>query len=274
MAVVEGFVPPRKEDVEKYLRNGWWRGITLGDVLDGAVAAHPDKEALVEDKTRLTYSQLKDAVDRLAIGFSRLGLGNGDCVMVQLPDWAEFVFTFLALQKIGAPAVLLLPRHMQIEINHFCKLTNAKAWVLPEKYRKTDYRPLIENVRKANPQLKHIISVRSSEQTSFTQLEDLIQNVTLDKKNLGELAEKKPGASQIAFILPTGGTTGLPKAVPRIHNNAVCEAEFKAVSRKQTASDICLISVPLEHNLGLATMNSTLFSHGKIVLLDSTLPED
>ncbi len=274
MGVVEGFVPPRQEDADKYLRMGWWRGITLGDILDRAASLHSDKEALVEGKSRLTYTQLKETVDRLAIGLSRLGLGNGDCVLVQLPDWAEFVYTFLALQKIGAPAVLLLPRHMQIEINHFCSLTDAKAWILPEKYRKTDYRPIIDNVRKANPHLKHVISVRSGESKSFVRLEDLIQGTNLSGDNLNELSGKKPEAAQIAFILPTGGTTGLPKAVPRTHNNAVCEAEYKAVAREQGDNDVCLISVPLEHNLGLATMNSTIFSYGKLVLLDSTLPED
>lgn len=274
MGVVEGFVPPRQEDADKYLQMGWWRGITLGDILDRAAALYPDKEALVEDRSRLTYSQLREMVDRLAIALSRLGISNGDCVLVQLPDWAEFVYTFLALQKIGAPAVLLLPRLMQIEINHFCGLTGAKAWILPETYRKTDYRPIIDDVRKANPHLEHIISVRSGESKSFVRLEYLIQGAALSRENLNELARKKPEAAQIAFILPTGGTTGLPKAVPRTHNNAVCEAEYKAVAREHGSNDICLISVPLEHNLGLASMNSTIFSYGKLVLLDSTLPED
>lgn len=273
LRLVEGFVPPKKEDAERYLRNGWWRGITLGDVLDRAAERYPDKEALIEAETRLTYAQLKDRVDALAIGLSKLGLGDGDCVLLQLPDWAEYVYAYYALQKIGAPAVLLLPRHMQLEINHFCGLTKAKAWIIPETYRKTDYHPVIEEIRKANPSLQHIITVRG-QSGDFTTMEDLIKGVSLNEKTRAELAKKKPEAAQIAFILPTGGTTGLPKAVPRIHNNAVCEAEYKAVSRKQGADDICLLSVPLEHNLGLVTLNSTFFSYGKAVLLDSTLPED
>lgn len=274
MRLVEGFVPPRQADAEKYLRMGWWQGITLGDVLDKAAALYPDKEALVESESRLTYARLKDTVDKLAFGLSGLGIGDGDCVLVQLPNWAEFAYTFLALQKIGAPAVLLLPRHMQLEIHHFCQLTRAKAWIIPEKYRKTDYRPIIDDVRKAHPHLKHIITVRGGKSKSFIKLEDLIQDVSLNGESLNELAKKKPEAAQISFILPTGGTTGLPKAVPRTHNSAVCEAEYKAIAREQSASDICLLSTPLEHNLGLAAMNSVIFGGGRLVLLDSTLPED
>ncbi|MBI2851121.1 MAG: AMP-binding protein [Chloroflexi bacterium] len=274
MRLVDGFVQPKAEDTEKYLRMGWWRNITLGDVLDKAAALHPDKEALVDDRCRLNYSQLKESVDRLAIGLSGLGLGDGDCVMVQLPNWGEYVLTLYALAKIGAPAVLLLPRHMQLEINHFCALTRAKAWIVPETYRKTDYRPVIEDVKKANPSLEHIITVRGGKNTPFVNFEGMIADTDLSSHELQALKERKPDARQIAFILPTGGTTGLPKAVPRTHNNAVCEAEYKAISRKQSADDVCLLCVPLEHNLGLASLDSTVFSYGKLVLLDSTLPED
>ncbi|MFC1992018.1 (2,3-dihydroxybenzoyl)adenylate synthase [Chloroflexota bacterium] len=274
MPPLEGFIQSAKEDTEKYLRMGWWQNIPLGDVLDKAATLHPDKEALVDDRSRLTYSQLRETVDRLAIGLIKLGIKKGDCVLVQLPNWGEFAYTFFALQKIGAPAVLLLTRHMQMEINHFCSLTGAKAWILSENYRKTDYQPIINDVVKANPQLEYIISVRGNEIQSSVSFENLILDVDLNKENLNELSEKKPDAGEVAFILPTGGTTGLPKAVPRTHNSAVCEAEYKAEAREQSSNDVCLISVPLEHNLGLAAMTSTIFSFGKLVFLDSTRPED
>ncbi len=275
MKLVEGFAPPKKEDAEKYLRLGWWRGLTLGDILDRAAAQYPDKEALVDDRVRLTYSELKETVDKLAVGLAQLGIGDGDCVIVQLPNWVEFVFTLYALSKIGAPAVLLLPRHMQLEINHFAELTKAKAWIVPEQYRKTDFRPIIADVRKANPTIEHVITVRSGKKDpSFINFESLISDTRLTPDSCQALSRKKPEAMQIAFILPTGGTTGLPKAVPRVHNNAVCEAEYKAISRNQGPDDVCLLCVPLEHNLGLVTMNSTIFSGVKLVMLDSTLMED
>ena len=75
-------------------------------------------------------------------------------------------------------------------------------------------------------------------------------------------------------MIPTGGSTGLPKAVPRSHNDAMCEATYKATARKQTADDVCLICVPLEHNLGLSAFNGVISKMGKVVLLDSTRAED
>jgi len=243
-------------------------------MLDKAAKARPNEEALVDGRSRLTYAELAERIDRLSAGLAQLGIRQGDCVLLQLPNWNEFVLSFFALQKIGAPAILLLPRHRQVEINYFCGLTKAKVWMLPEHYRNADYLPIIGDVMKANPTLKRVITVRSKE-SRFTSFERLI----------GDEREHGAGAygptpltnidpNDVAFVIPTGGTTGLPKAVPRTHNDAVCEARYKATAREQTDEDICMISVPLEHNLGLAALNSTFASGGKVVLVDSTRAED
>ncbi len=271
---IDGFVEPRKEDAEKYVRMGWWQNITLGDILDKTADLYPDKEAYVDDDNSLTYAQLRERVDRLAISLLRLGINGGECVLVQLPNWIEFIYTFFALQKIGAPAVLLLPRHMQIEINHFAGLTRAKAWIVPEKYRNTDYLPVIEDVIKVNPQIEHVIIARGKGNTRFTAFDKLIRDTDLSSDDVHKLSESKPPTGEVAFILPTGGTTGLSKAVPRTHNSAICEAKYRAIARDQGSEDICLISVPLEHNLGLAAMNGTVLTGGKLVFLDSTRPQD
>ena len=271
---IEGFMGYKREDAEKYSNLGCWLGIPLGDIVDRAAELSPDKEALVEDSSRLTFSHLREKVDRLAIGLIKLGIKKGDHVLVQLPNWSEFVYSVFALQKIGAIAILLLPRHMQIEINHFCNLTRAKAWIVPEKHRGIDYLPIIDDVRKANPHLEHIILVRPEKNSQFISLEKLIQDADVNQDNIRELSKRRPDPIGVAIILSTGGTTGLPKAVPRTHNDLVCEANYKARAREQSSHDICLITIPLEHNLGFAAMNSTIFSFGKIVLLDSTKAED
>ncbi|MEE8413626.1 MAG: AMP-binding protein [Dehalococcoidales bacterium] len=271
---IDGFIEPNKEDAEKYTSRGWWEGITVADILDKAAESHPDKEALADGLHRFTYSQLRDKADRLAVGLLKTGIKRGDVVMVQLPNWAEFAIAFFALHKIGAPAVLILPRHMQLEINHLCGMTRAKAWILPVSYRKTDYLPIIKAVRKANPHLEHIISVRSGKDSPFTSFEDLIEKSDLSPENMEAISKNRPDPGTVAIVLATGGTTGLPKAVPRTHNSLVCETRYKTEARRQDSTDTCLIAVPLEHNLGLAGLESTVYSCGRTVLLDSTKPED
>lgn len=272
--LLEGFIPYKKEDTEKYTKFRWWLGITFGDLLDKATDLYPDKEALVDDRSRLTYSQLREKANRLAIGLMKLGIESGDPVLLQLPNWAEYAYSYFALHKIGAIAVLLLPRHTQLEINHLCSLVKAKAWIVPEKYRKVDYLPIIDEVLRTNPELKHVITVRSEDSQRFIRLEKLIEEAELSKENLRQLAARRPEPTEVAYILPTGGTTGLPKAAPRTHNDAICEAEYKSRARENTSNDVCLITIPLEHNLGLAALNGAIFNYGKLVLLDSTRIED
>jgi non-ribosomal peptide synthetase component E (peptide arylation enzyme) len=158
--VLKGFVPYREEDAEKYNRLRWWSGLTLGDILDRAADIHPEKEAFVDGKTRLTYGEARKKTNKLAIGLVDLGIQPLDRVLVQLPNWNEFVFAYFALQKIGAITVLLIDRYRQFEINHLIRLTGATSWIVPSRYKKTDYVPIINDVLKEHPELTNVIAVR------------------------------------------------------------------------------------------------------------------
>ena len=269
---LEGFIGPHIEDEKRYIANGWWRNVTFGYALDEVAEKYPDKEAFVDNKVRLTFTQLRETINRLAANLVELGIVKGDRVLLQLPNWSEFLFSFYALQKIGVPAVLMLPRHGLREINHFSCMTKAEAWIMPENYHKTNYIPMIVQALKSNPTLKHIIIVRGRENSSFISFDKLLNGRTPDRKP--QIIGNGPEASDVAFIMPTGGTTGLPKAVPRTHNSAICDAWYRTEAREQGKDEICLLSVPLEHNLGLAAMNGTILTGGKLVFLDSTKPED
>jgi 2,3-dihydroxybenzoate-AMP ligase len=269
---LEGFIGPHIEDEKRYIANGWWRNVTFGYALDEVAEKYPDKEAFVDNKVRLTFTQLRETINRLAANLVELGIVKGDRVLLQLPNWSEFLFSFYALQKIGVPAVLMLPRHGLREIDHFSCMTKAKAWIMPENYHKTNYIPMIVQALKSNPTLKHIIIVRGRENSSFISFDKLLNGRTPDRKP--QIIGNGPETSDVAFIMPTGGTTGLPKAVPRTHNSAICDAWYRTEAREQGKDEICLLSVPLEHNLGLAAMNGTILTGGKLVFLDSTKPED
>ena len=128
---IEGFTEYDTRDAELYNRYRWWSGLTWGDVLDRASDLYPRKVGLADDRSRMTYGELRQMVDRLALGLMDLGIEPTDRVLLQIPNWCEFVWAFFALEKIGAIPVLLLPRHNEIEITYLAKLTAAKAWILP-----------------------------------------------------------------------------------------------------------------------------------------------
>jgi 2,3-dihydroxybenzoate-AMP ligase/mycobactin salicyl-AMP ligase len=272
---LKGFVPYKKQDAEKYNRLCWWLGLTLGDLLDKAADVYPDKEAFVDGKSRLTFAQARDETNRMAIGLMELGIAPEDRVLVQIPNWNEFVFAYFAVQKIGAIAVLLIDRYRQYEIGHLTQLTGATSWIVAEKFKKTDYLPIVEDVVKEHPQLKNIILSRSEGHGSFMGMEKLIHNAKLDTANLRRLAQRRPDPMEVAHMGPTGGTTGLPKVVPRTHNSLVSGIEYASYGWEVDIHDVCLLAAPIGHDLTFTKgFCGSLFTFGKTVFLDSTEMKD
>jgi 2,3-dihydroxybenzoate-AMP ligase/mycobactin salicyl-AMP ligase len=270
--LLEGVNPYKKEDAEKYDKLRWWSGLTFGDILDRAADIHPQKEAFVDQKTRLTYGEAREKTNKLAIGLMDLGIQPLDRILIQLPNWNEFVFAYFALQKIGAIPVLLIDRYRQFEINHLISLTGATAWIVPSRYKKTDYVPIINDLLIEHPEVEHVITVRGErDQKPFTSLERLIAEAALTEDNLVRLASRRPDPMQVSHMGPTGGTTGAPKIVPRTHNSLITGIEYCAKSWDQSNEDINLLAGPIGHDLTFSKgFMGAIMTLGKIIFLDST----
>ncbi len=270
--LLEGVVPYRQEDEETYIKKGWWRGMTLGDYLDRASDMHPDKEAFIDRTSRYTYGQIREKVDRLAIALIKLGIKPLDRVLIQLPNWNEFVFAYFACQKIGAVTVLLIERYRPFEIDRLLKITGATAWILPKKTHKVDFTPIIQDVLKDHPEVKNVITVRGKvDEPGFSSLEELIEENDLTAENLSQLAQHKPDPLQVAHMGPTGGTTGEPKIVPRTHNSLACGVEFCSMSWNQHSEDINMIVGPVGHDLSFTKgLLGSVITQGTLVFQEST----
>ncbi len=273
--VATDFPKHDEKDVALYTKYRWWLGLPLGDLVDRAADIFPRKEAIVDDRVRITYASLREGVDRLANGLMKLGIEKGDAVLLQLPNWAEYVYSYFALQKIGAIPVVLISGYKQLEVGHLGLLTQAKAWIVPKVYRKMDYTTFIDDVREKNPQLKHVISVRADKEgVPFTaSLEKLVAQPasSADKQ---ALAARRPDPAAVAHIIPSGGTTGLPKGIPRTHNDYLCNVEYMHKGWEMNTTDTALIVVPVGHNLAVLNVVGSVLFGFKLILLDSTRPED
>ncbi len=272
---IEGFTEYAKEDREKYNRMRWWLGMTWGDMFDKATDIYPNKVGLVDGTGCWTYSQLRRKVDRLAISLMKRGIKPRDWVILQFPNWHEYIIAFFAVQKIGALTLLLIPRHNQSEINHLCELTKPVAWMVPERYGKIDYEPIINDVTKENPQLKHVILVRAEKNDTYQSFDELIEESDLTEENLGELGQRRPDPDEVSHIMPTGGTTGLPKASVRTHNCYICNVEYHSRVWEITSNDVLMVVTPVGHSMAMHWgIGAAFFNFAKLVLLDSTRPED
>jgi len=112
-----------EERIRACTESGHWRNRTIVEHLDLHADQHPEHLAVVDHnsetglRTALSYRQLRSLVDRIALGFTRLGVGKGDVVSCQLPNWWEFLAIHLAAVRIGAVTNPLMPifRHREVE---------------------------------------------------------------------------------------------------------------------------------------------------------------
>jgi non-ribosomal peptide synthetase component E (peptide arylation enzyme) len=270
--ILDGAVPYILEDEEKYINRGWWRGFTLGDYLDLAADIHPDKEAFVDRISRYTYGKAREKTDRIAIGLIKRGVEPLERVLIQLPNWNEFVFAYFACQKIGAIPVLLIDRYRQFEIERLLKLTGATSWIVPVNTHKFDFTPLIMNVVRDHPEIKNVITVRGKiDGPVFKSMEEMIEENELNNDGRNLLACRRPDPRQVAHMGPTGGTTGEPKIVPRTHNSLACAVEFCSRSWDQHCEDINMIVGPVGHDLSFSKgLLGSVITQGKLVFQSTT----
>ena len=272
---IDGFTEYAKEDREKYNNRRWWLGMTWGDMFDKATDIYPDKVGLVDGLGQWTYTQLREKEDRLAISLIKLGIKPRDWVLLQFPNWHEYVITFFAMQKIGALTLLLIPRHNESEINHLCALTKPVAWVVPEQYGKIDYQPIVDDVLKENPQIKHVIQIRAEKGGRYMTLEGLIADAELTEENLKAIDDRRPDPDEVSHIMPTGGTTGLPKASVRTHNSYITNVEYHSRAWGISSTDTVMVVTPVGHSMAMHWgIGAAFFNFAKLVLLDSVQAED
>lgn len=264
--MLAGCTPWPAEAAERYRARGLWRGQDLGTLLRTAAARFGPAPALVHGDRRICYAELDRWADRMAAGFARHGLGPGDRVVVQLPNVPEFVAVCFALFRLGAKPVFALTAHRSQEIGHLCRTTGAVAYVLPGVYRGFDHRELAREVRASTPGLRLLFSL-SGRDGDLVGLSDVPDEPR-------ELPARD--ASDVAFFLLSGGTTALPKVIPRTHDDYAYQVRAVAAVLGMSPSDVYLAVLPLEFNFawGCPGVVGTLASGGTVVLADDPTADD
>ncbi|WP_441343107.1 (2,3-dihydroxybenzoyl)adenylate synthase [Nocardia sp.] len=265
----DGFVPFPADIAEGYRQAGYWAGRPLGELLSEAARQWPDRPALLADPgtpgAGATYDQLDVAADRMAHGMLALGLRPGDRVVVQLPNVLEFVPVLFGLLRAGIIPVLTLPAHRRAEIEHLTRLSGAVAYVIADRLGDFDYRTLAEQVQTAVPALRHVLVL--GDPGAFTDL----HSVPAEGDSLPEI-----DATDIALMLVSGGTTGLPKLIARTHDDYTYNAESSAALCELGPDDVYLATLPVAHNFPLSCPGilGTIATGGGMVFITDPSPEN
>src|ERR1700726_1460512 len=147
------------EMIARHTASGWWGRDTIYRLLSARVAAHPQREALVDSRRRVTYAELKDGIDRTGAVLKRHGIGRGDVVTVQLPNWIEFAFVFFALELLGAVANKISPDFRSREVSYILRFSKSRAYVCARDFKGFDYPGMVRALMPELPDLRFICVV-------------------------------------------------------------------------------------------------------------------
>jgi 2,3-dihydroxybenzoate-AMP ligase len=263
--VLPGVVPFPPEFAQRYRAKGYWRDQSLAQEFDFVFRQNENRVALIDGERRYTYGELDESSDRLALNLLELGLKPHDRVVPTLPNIAEFVLLYFALQKIGAIPIAALVSHRFAEINQFVRLSGATTCVYPERQGDFPFEPMIRRVQAENPHLQHCITLPRLQHLIEHRprlAADALRNIRIDPTD--------PCIFQLS-----GGTTGIPKLIPRTHNDYAYNSKTAAPVCGVTADSVLLLALPIAHNLPLACpgIQGYFFQGGTVVISPTTRPE-
>jgi 2,3-dihydroxybenzoate-AMP ligase len=214
------------------------------------VRRHGDKAALVFHDRRVSYLQLATEIDQLAVRVHKVGLQVPERVVLHLPNIPEFVATFFALLTLGVIPVLALPAHRHNEIRHFISHSGAVAYFIPAIVRDFDYRLLAQQLQADFQQQLRYVFVTGPPLNG--QL-PLASESPAARQTPAPGPEIRPDPTEVALMLLSGGTTGLPKLIPRTHNDYVCNCKLGGRVAGLDQDSVFLAVLPLAHNYTLAS---------------------
>jgi cyclohexanecarboxylate-CoA ligase len=212
-----------QDKIDKYTGQDLWLNKTLTDYLDETAAATPEKTSTVDSRGSSTYAELKQQVDRCALGLLELGIRPGDMVSIQLPNWREWLVIHLAAIRVGAITNPLIAIYRDREVGYMMKRAGSKALFIPQNFRKFDYPEMVNRLRPELPDLEHVVVLGDSGANGegFRSWEDFIGTPWEERRDPAELAALRPDPNSLSVMIFTSGTTGEPKGVMHTHNTLV-----------------------------------------------------
>ena len=216
-----------EELINDYVKRGFWDATLLtADLCDKCARDFPDKEAVVDAKSRLTWREASLRIASIARGLLDLGFEKDDVIATQLPNSVEYFLLFFDAEKAGAAIVSAQPTFRHAEMAAILQQTRARGIIIPRKFRDFDYFSMVEEIRPSLPELKHVIVVGDDIPEGTVSLTELMERNLEDKYPPQYWQQRRFKPWEVTRIFNTSGTTGIPKciewpAAPRLYSGKV-----------------------------------------------------
>jgi non-ribosomal peptide synthetase component E (peptide arylation enzyme) len=264
---IDGVTYAAPADAARWIESGDWINRTVGEALVDIANRFPDRPAFISDERTIDFSKLEDESARLAVGLLRHGLAPGDRVIVQLGTTIETVVALAALYRSGLIPVCAIPQYREIEIGQLARLSGASGYLVEDNFGKFDLPAFAAKMQAELPSIKHIVVVRGDRPEIGVCLAALMEGITADEARR-VLAGLSIGSGDVLSFQLSGGSTGVPKIIPRFHAEYL--GHSAAGMRRFEFDGECRIiwPLPLLHNAAqlYAMMPPILFGSATVLM--------
>lgn len=247
---IDGVVYTDPEQARRYLDQGAWVNASVGDVLRDTARRLPNKPALITDDGNLTFGELDSQTDRLAAALLDMGLRTADKVIFQVGNNIETALAVIACFKAGIVPVCAIPQYREVEIGHLARLSEARGYfVQSDSPGNFDMVQFAKEMARTHPHMEHLVFSGSRAPASSTTISSLIAGHDAESARK-RLAEVHLSPADVLSFQLSGGTTGVPKIIPRFHGEYLAHSAYGARNYEMDEDSVFLWALPLMHNAG------------------------
>ena len=243
---IEGVAYAPDDMAERWLASGAWHGVPAGEALRQTARTRPAAMAFIGDERSITFQELDEATERLGAALLGLGLAPGDRAMCQLGTTIDTVIALVACYKAGIIPVCAVPQYREIEIGQLARLSNARAYIVQADFSGFDLVAFARRMMAAYPHIEHLVTLRGGGEGG---LDALIAGQPLHAARR-VLAAIDIGPGDVLSFQLSGGTTGIPKIIPRFHGEYLGHSRSWMRCFGITGGSRLIWSLPLIHNAG------------------------
>lgn len=247
--------PVTDADADAWRAAGWWEERSIRSLLTEAARAHPDRVALVGHRTHgarvsRTYAEFDAGAHHAASVFASLGVGQGDAVVLMLPNWAEYPEMVFGINELGAVYAGIPVAYGERQAAAILRRSKAKVLVIPRRWRSTEHLELSRKLRTEIPTLQHVI-VLDDDGSDLREGESLWSS----HADVPTRTFPEPVPGRICYLGFTSGTTGEPKGAMHSHNTLIYAVRRQAEHVGPTVYGdpmVHLVASPAGHHTGFA----------------------
>ncbi|KFC64827.1 Cyclohexanecarboxylate-CoA ligase [Bosea sp. LC85] len=266
-----GVTYPPAGDLARHVSRGALPTRSLIAALRASFSAHAGRLALLGDGWSMSYAELDDESNRAALAFARLGLQPLDRVIFQAANSRNLVVAVLGCLKAGLIPLCTLHAHREVEIGGLGRHSAARAHFIDSTPANFDVLAFAENIRRLVPTVARTVAIAGPGGADVATLTELIQAVGTEEARA--FVEKTIAAIdpfQVAFFQISGGSTGIPKIIPRFQNDYLANMEAVQRATGISAADCVVTPGPMLHNAGFACFwGPALLAGARVAILDN-----